>query len=37
MTENEFLYQAGRMEVGNLISIDSKKILKYSVSFAPVF
>ena len=25
--ENEYLYQAGRMEIGNLIPIDSKKIL----------
>ena len=36
MTENEFPYQAGSAEVGNLISIVLKKILKYSVSYAPM-
>ena len=36
MTENEFPYQAGSVEAGNLISTVLKKILKYSVSYAPM-
>lgn len=34
MTENEFPYQAGSVEVENLISTVLKEILKYSVSYA---
>lgn len=36
MTENEFPYQAGSVEVGNLISTVLKEILKYSVSYVPM-